>query len=70
MTRPWERDRDGIYCTTFCNHAHRLSDGLPVNHECFELDPARLRAEMRGEEEAFETPLPKEPRRVHPGVRK
>ena len=37
------------YCTSFCNFAHRLRDGMPVNHECYVLNPAGLRAEMAGD---------------------
>lgn len=62
----------GFYVTTFCNRAHRLSDGKPIKHECYELDPARLRAEANADTTAdFDKigPLPREPRRVHGGVR-
>jgi len=38
----------GFYCTTFCNHAHRLKDGLPLNHECYVIPPLLLRLEMSG----------------------
>ena len=37
-----------IYCTSFCNHGHRMVDGKPVDHECYILPPAMLRAEMYG----------------------
>lgn len=37
-----------IYCTTFCNKGHRLSDGKPVGHECFVVPTAALVAEKEG----------------------
>lgn len=40
---------NGTYCTTYCNKSHRLSDGKPVNHECFVLPPAALQAEREGD---------------------
>lgn len=36
------------YCTTFCKHAHRLSDGKPIGHECYVLPTAALHAELAG----------------------
>lgn len=38
-----------VYCTTYCNHGHRLSDGMPVEHECRVIPPAALKAEMEGD---------------------
>lgn len=38
-----------IYCTTFCNQAHRIDNGHPVNHECYILKPEALKAEMEGD---------------------
>lgn len=35
----------GIWVTTFCNKAHRLSDGKPIKHECFIIPPKLLKAE-------------------------
>lgn len=40
--------KDEIYCTTYCNHGHRLSDGKPVGHECYVLPTAALHAEKAG----------------------
>lgn len=37
-----------IYCTSYCNQGHRLSDGKPVQHECYVLPPAALQAERDG----------------------
>ena len=34
-----------IYCTSYCNRGHRLSDGKPVQHECRIIPPAALEAE-------------------------
>lgn len=36
------------YCTTYCNKAHRLSDGKPVRHECHVLPPKALALEVEG----------------------
>lgn len=48
--------KDDVYCTSFCNHGHRLSNGHPVNHECYVLKPEALRLERDGRiEEARET---------------
>lgn len=33
------------YVTTYCNHAHRLSDGKPIGHECHILPPKALELE-------------------------
>jgi hypothetical protein len=38
-----------IYCSTYCNKGHRLSDGRPVRHECHILPPAALAAEIAGD---------------------
>ena len=37
-----------IYCTSFCNHGHRLEDGKPVDHECYVLPTEALIAERQG----------------------
>lgn len=48
--------KDDVYCTSFCNHGHRLSNGHPVNHECYVLKPEALRLERDGRiKEAQET---------------
>jgi hypothetical protein len=39
---------DRIYCTSYCNHGHRLSDGKPVNHMCYILPPKALQLERDG----------------------
>jgi hypothetical protein len=33
------------YITTFCNFAHRLKDGKPVEHECYIIRPNMLQME-------------------------
>lgn len=37
-----------IYCTSFCNQGHDLQDGEPVGHECYVLNPAKLKQEAEG----------------------
>lgn len=47
---------DDVYLTSFCNHGHRLSNGHPVNHECWVLKPEALSLEREGRiEEAMDT---------------
>lgn len=38
-----------VYCTSFCNSGHRMSDGKPVGHECVVLPVRALRAERAGD---------------------
>ncbi len=40
------------YCTTYCNRAHRMSDGKPIAHECRIIPPKALAAERQGDYEA------------------
>lgn len=40
-----------FFVTSFCNFAHRLSDGKPIKHECWILNPAALQAEREGDYE-------------------
>ena len=40
----------GFYVTSFCNFAHRLKDGKPLNHECYVIPPLLLRLEMADHE--------------------
>lgn len=40
-----ELARRSVFTTTFCNKGHRLSDGKPVEHECYVLDPTVLQEE-------------------------
>lgn len=58
------------YCTTYCNHGHRLSDGKPVDHECYVLPPKALEAEREGDyERAIELIQAAKSLRVHRGVK-
>lgn len=34
-----------IYCSTYCNRGHRMSDGMPIEHECRVIPVAALEAE-------------------------
>jgi hypothetical protein len=57
-----------VYCTSFCNKGHRISDGKPVGHECYVLRPQALKAEADGDvERALEIGIRTE--RVHKGVK-
>ena len=38
-----------FYVTTYCNFAHRVEDGKPIQHECRIIPPEALRAEMKGD---------------------
>lgn len=44
-----EKKEQEYYCTSFCNRIHRMSDGKPVEHECYVLRPAALEAERSGD---------------------
>ncbi len=37
-----------FYVSTFCNFAHRVADGKPIEHECFIIAPKALAEEMAG----------------------
>lgn len=59
-----------IYCTTFCNSGHRLTDGKPVDHECYVLPPAALEAERKNDfESAWAIIEAVRPLRPHRGVK-
>lgn len=61
---------DKIYCTSFCNHGHRLSDGKPVGHECYILPTEALHAERAGDLAKAQDILQKwKKRRTHRGVK-
>jgi hypothetical protein len=47
-------NKEEFYVTTFCNFAHRLSDGKPIEHECYIIPPKLLRTEMEDSEDAKE----------------
>jgi hypothetical protein len=40
------------YASTYCNKTHRMSDGKPVEHNCYILPPSALRLEYDGDYEA------------------
>ena len=40
---------EDIYVSTFCNFAHRLVDGKPIEHECRVLPPRALQHEIQGD---------------------
>ncbi len=40
-----------VYCSSYCNKGHRLSDGKPVGHECRIIPPTALKAERAGDYE-------------------
>ena len=46
-----------FYVTTFCNFAHRMRDGTPIDHECYVLSVRDLKAEREGAR--FERPMRK-----------
>lgn len=59
-----------IYCSTFCNFAHRLKDGKPIGHECYVIAPKLLAKERNGEtwtNEEYEAW--RKSRRIHRGLK-
>jgi len=42
------REENPIYVSTYCNFAHRMSDGKPIEHECRIIPPKALQAEKDG----------------------
>jgi hypothetical protein len=59
-----------IFCTSFCNKGHRLSDGKPVAHECYVLPTEALHAERDGDTgRALDILDAWKKRRTHKGVR-
>ena len=59
-----------FYCTSFCNHPHRLSDGKPLGHECYVLPTEALYAEQRGDMDRAQAVLAAwTKRRVHHGLK-
>ena len=37
--------KEQVYFTSFCNMAHRMSDGKPIDHECYIIPPILLKSE-------------------------
>lgn len=59
-----------IYCTSFCNQGHRLSDGKPVDHQCYILPTEALHAEKLGwSVRALEILSAWKNRRAHSGIK-
>jgi hypothetical protein len=58
-----------VYCTTYCNFGHRVSDGMPVGHECRILPPAALVAEVANDIPRAIEILNTAPTVYHRGVR-
>ena len=40
-----------FYVTTYCNFAHDVETGEPIDHECIVIPPEALKAEMDGDYE-------------------
>lgn len=59
-----------VYCSTYCNQGHRLSDGKPVEHECIIIPPKVLEAERDGDYEGATVMLAEaKPLRTHRGCK-
>lgn len=52
------------YVTTFCNHPHSLKTGRPLGHECYVLDPKKLKIEAFGDVAEIKDGIVKEPRQI------
>ena len=52
-----------LYCSSYCNKAHRTTDGKPVQHECRILPIRALQAEMAGDFELAQRLLQEAPAR-------
>ncbi len=57
-----------IFCTSHCNHGHRLSDGKPIDHECFIIPPKALEAERSDDFETAIAIIEAKPMKTHGGV--
>ena len=58
-----------VYCSTYCNQAHRVSDGKPIGHECRILPVKALHAEMEGDYETAISILLHSAKKYHRGLR-
>jgi hypothetical protein len=58
------------YVTSYCNHAHRMSDGKPIKHECRIIPPRALKLEREGDIRGAIDVLMHAPFRHHTGTRK
>lgn len=62
-----------MYCTSFCNRNHRLTDGKPIDHECYIIPPRLLIAERDDapdRDDLWSHWSEHGPRWVHRGVKK
>jgi hypothetical protein len=69
-TRRNDAQHVAVYCTTYCNHEHRLIDGKPVDHECYILPSKALeleRADKIGE--AIMVIQAAKPLQIHRGIK-
>jgi hypothetical protein len=44
-----DEDDGKFYVSTYCNFAHDIATGRPMNHECVVIPSAALQAEMDGD---------------------
>ncbi len=58
-----------IYCSSYCNQGHKLSDGKPINHECYILPVKALEAERAGNIDEANEILRKTLLKSHKGIR-
>lgn len=59
-----------FYMTTYCNKAHRIVDGKPVDHQCYVIPPKALKLEMDGNVSAALVVLSAaQPLQMHSGVK-
>jgi hypothetical protein len=60
-----------MYVTTYCNHAHDIKTGKPINHECYVLPPRAIALEMEDRiPEAIDVIQLAKPLRVHRGIKR
>lgn len=58
-----------IYCSTYCNQGHRMTDGMPVDHECRVIPVKALQAERDQDFELAIELLADAPRTMSKGVK-
>lgn len=65
-----ERKIVKVWCATYCNKAHRTSDGKPIKHECRIIPPRAIAADMAGNAKAASQIMSEAPiRMMQRGVR-
>ena len=52
LSETTEERIQSVYVTTYCNFAHDVKTGKPIEHECIIIPPKALAAEMAGDYEA------------------